>query len=573
MLIRHVLLILLLSISQVLHGQRLMIDKEIEKVDSLIIYNHFSEAEQEIELLYDWLLKNDKKERYKDVKLRLLLHKAYIFSENGENKKTLEIVLDVIDQAKKHKLPEREYQGCLLAALVNEITQNDDLCKDYLDRAVELYRKNRLDNIYSKYCIRISSYYRYMEKQDSALYFAYRGLDSAQKYQNNIDIADAYLLLGMILYKEDYRESIKYFALAANKFMEISDFNSAADQFNNIAVTLFNQNHIEEAFTYSDSAMFQQKKTNQMGHYSIYKRRSHLFEAVGNIDSAYHYFQEYHDAHWRHLLKTDAAEIKRITEQYEHGKREAVIKSKDQQLIFLVSLFAVIIAATVLLVRKNKEINVKNKVINKQLEELMRTLDQKQVLLSELQHRVKNNLQHVISILELQKESVDFNNIDELIRGNQNRIHSMALLHKKLNLSENVNEVDLKKYVTELSELVKSSYDNHKKKINLNIICEIEKISIEKALPVGLIIVELVSNSMKHAFKKQHIGIINLAVTRDKSAKKNKLYYADNGNGFDFNEESEKGLGQEIIKGLIGQLDGIIESKSTNGFELTIYFK
>jgi len=147
----------------------------------------------------------------------------------------------------------------------------------------------------------------------------------------------------------------------------------------------------------------------------------------------------------------------------------------------------------------------------------------------------------------------------------------MALLHTKLNVAESVNEVDLNRYVTELSELVKDSYDHHKKKISLSIKCEIEKISIEKALPLGLMIVELVSNSMKHAFKKHNIGIIDIVITQDENIKK--LHYSDNGVGFDFHKPSEKGLGQEIIKGLIDQLNGSVESGSNNGFELNVYFK
>ena len=95
--------------------------------------------------------------------------------------------------------------------------------------------------------------------------------------------------------------------------------------------------------------------------------------------------------------------------------------------------------------------------------------------------------------------------------------------------------------------------------------------SIEKALPLGLIIVELVSNSMKHAFKKHKIGIIDIVLTKDENI--NKLHYSDNGIGFDFHKPSEKGLGQEIIKGLIDQLNGIVESGSNNGFELNVYFK
>lgn len=149
----------------------------------------------------------------------------------------------------------------------------------------------------------------------------------------------------------------------------------------------------------------------------------------------------------------------------------------------------------------------------------------------------------------------------------------MALLHKKLNVSDNVNDVDFTRYITELSEIVKESYDNHQKKINLNINCDIETITIGKALPIGFILVELISNSMKHAFKNRNIGIINIEITEGKNGQKNKFYYSDNGDGFDFNQTNEKGLGLEITKGLIDQIDGIVETKTDNGFELIIYFK
>jgi two-component sensor histidine kinase len=258
--------------------------------------------------------------------------------------------------------------------------------------------------------------------------------------------------------------------------------------------------------------------------------------------------------------------------QYENDKKEAIIASKNQQMILIGSLLCVIIFGSVMLFRKNRQINLQNKIINKQVTDLSKTLEQKQVLLSELQHRVKNNLQHVISILEIQKESVDFNNIEELIRGNQNRIHSMALLHKKLNVADNVNDIDLRKYIIELAELVKESYDNQKRKISLNTTCEVSTISIEKALPIGLIITELVSNSMKHAFKRRSIGIINIEISKDEISGQNRLYYSDNGDGFDFNKTSKKGLGQEIIKGLIDQLGGTVTAKSDNGFELTVEF-
>ena len=301
--------------------------------------------------------------------------------------------------------------------------------------------------------------------------------------------------------------------------------------------------------------------------------------ALKNYEKAYYYSDSLYSIKYKidstyNGLEVQAAQnrIEAQDKQFENDKKEATIKNKNRQMLLIGSLLCVIVIGLLLLYRKNRQIHKQNKTIGIQLNEITKTLEQKQVLLSELQHRVKNNLQHVISILEIQKESVDFNNIDELIRGNQNRVHSMALLHKKLNVADNVNEVDLKKYIAELAELVKDSYDNHKKKITLHIKCSIENISIEKALPIGLIIVELVSNSMKHAFHKRSIGIINIEIYRDELIDKNKLCFTDNGVGFDFDKTNEKGLGMEIIKGLIDQLDGMANAKNDNGFELTIVF-
>ena len=298
-----------------------------------------------------------------------------------------------------------------------------------------------------------------------------------------------------------------------------------------------------------------------------------IFERMGKTDSALFYYKAYHEKLQLISSQEEKIKIKKLEEQYQSDKKENTIKNKDKLMILIGSLLAVIAIASILLFGKNRQINHRNKIINQQLGELTQLLKQKQFLLSELQHRVKNNLQHVISILEIQKESADFNNIEELIRGNQNRIHSMALLHKKLNVNDNVNEVDFTRYITELSEIVKESYDNHQKKIKLNINCEIETITIGKALPIGFIIVELISNSMKHAFKNRNIGIINIEVAKGKNGQKNKFYYSDNGDGFDFYQTNEKGLGLEITKGLIDQIDGIVETKTYNGFELIIYFK
>lgn len=569
---KNIFLLLLLISGLSLKAQEISLQKQVDKIDSLIFYCRFSEGEKEIDRLNDRLRKQEVSNDDKEARLRLMLDQAYIYARMMKTSKTLKISLDIIDLAKKYDLPEKEYQACLMAATMYEHSGEFDICKNYLDKAYTLYKEHHLENVYSVYCIRLSSYYRFVKEKDSAIYYAYRGIDYAKRYNNRREYIDGCLLLGGLLSGKDFNEAVRYSALAAAAFLRKNDYEGAAAMYNNISAAYLHHKQADKALLYSDSALWV-FRTNSLPEGDYFLRiRYRLFDSLGNKDSAYYYFKKYHDAYVAVLERKEVSEIKKVTEKYENDKKEAVIKSKDQQLAFIIALLIVIAGAAALLIRKNKKINVQNKVISRQVEELMKTLEQKQILLSELQHRVKNNLQHVISILEIQKESVDFNNIEELIRSNQNRIHSMAILHKKLNISESVNDVSLPRYIPELAELVMDSYDHHKKKINLEVNCEIETISIEKALPIGLILVELVSNSMKHAFRNRPSGAIRIVLARETGMQENKLYYTDNGSGFDFDVINDKGLGMEIIRGLIGQLGATAESSRDNGFELTLRF-
>lgn len=419
-----------------------------------------------------------------------------------------------------------------------------EIAISYNDTFWIAYASRNLANIY----IKKEKYPEALQLYESNLKFIsqYKNSHIREYYHYLLGLIKTYILLNDLPKAKKYLNSINY--------QKNSD--------NDGAMFLFGVSY-QDINYWVDYYDVQQRYNNATKDYKkAYLYSDSLYSIKFKIDSLYNKLE----------VQVARNRINAQKNQYENDKKEAIIKSKSQQVVFVISLLVLIIFGLYLLYCKNRKINKQNKVISSQLEELSETINQKQVLLSELQHRVKNNLQHVISILEIQKESVDFNNIEELIRGNQNRIHSMALLHKKLKLSDNVNDVNLKKYITELAELVKESYDSHNKQINLIMICDIESISIENGLPIGLILTELVSNSMKHAFKNRKIGIIHIQITHDMQTGQHTFYYADNGEGFDFNQTSEKGLGQEIIKGLIDQLDGKTSTKNKNGFELWINF-
>ncbi len=552
---------------------------DLKIVDSLIEYNQFDYAQIKIDSLFQVQIKL-KNENNKDYLIEIKYRQALIFSkQNRLPENTLRILLGIKDEADSAELFALSFHINLLIALVYENTLNFVLTNQYLNDANYLYEKYKLEKYYSTYCVRRSSYFRFIGKSDSLRYYAEKAMEYSIKYQNEIDLFDSHILLGIIANKsQNYPEALKHNLPLVGYYKKVGDTLGLAYNFNNIATNKARSGDFYEALLYSDSArmVYNSKRmfdndTRLIAKKFFSKTRSEIFEKMDNIDSAYHYFKQYHEEWVVGSEQEENIKSKEIEEQYQNQKKEATINSKNKQILLIGIFLAILLITSFLLYSQNLRIKSRNKIINKQFVELSKTVEQKQMLLWELQHRVKNNLQHVISILEIQKESVNFENIDDLIIGNQNRIHSMALLHKKLNIGENVNDINLRNYVVELSELIKDSYKNKKQKISLLIKCEIDKISIEKALPIGLILTELVSNSIKHAFNNQKDGIVNIEITENERS--SQIYYSDNGIGFDFNKINEKGLGQEIIRGLIDQLDGNIEAKSENGFELTIYFK
>lgn len=573
--LKCIFLLLLLAYSQFIVAQDLSLDNQIQKIDSLLEYNHYDQAEIEADNLLSLFEKKYNNKKYLEQKLQLLLIKGRMYEVKEENTKALKILLEVADEAEKNKFYKIACHANIVITLIYEKREVPDLAKRYLDAADRIYKEHKIEELLSPILIRRSLYHRFFTKdQDSAMYYIKKALESAKEMNNELTFTEATLMTGIYEGKKgNYQEGINCFSTASKYYSKVNNFNGVVMMYINMSMYYLRLNQLEEAKALSDSSLVFFDKASKLYQVEVFEQRYKVFEAMNNIDSAYFYIKKHQKLKEEIIEEEEAATIKRITEQYNNDKKEITIKNKNLQLIFAISFLIVIAITTLLLIYKNRRINAQNKIINNQINELTKTIEQKQVLLYELQHRVKNNLQHVISVLEIQKESVNFNNIDELIRGNQNRIHSMALLHKKLNISENVNDIKLCRYINELSELVKDSYDSYKKKTQLNIKCEVDSVSIEKALPIGLIIVELVSNSMKHAFNKQNIGIINIEITKDKNTQIHRLYYSDNGSGFDFNAISEKGLGMEIVKGLIDQLDATVETSQNIGFELTLYFK
>jgi PAS domain S-box-containing protein len=206
------------------------------------------------------------------------------------------------------------------------------------------------------------------------------------------------------------------------------------------------------------------------------------------------------------------------------------------------------------------------------------------LLAKEIHHRIKNNLQVISSLLFLQSEYVRDSKTREMFKESQNRVRSMALLHQKLYQSKNLSGIDSSEYIKDLTRNLLSSYGVSDTDIRLAVVAEGITLGMDTAVPCGLIINELVSNSLKHAFPSDGAGEIRVELTRSErpadvdpqeEAAWYRLVVADNGIGFpeelDFRKTDSLGL--KIVCTLTDQLGGRIELRRNGGSTFTILFQ
>ncbi|MDO8870684.1 MAG: PAS domain S-box protein [Methanobacteriaceae archaeon] len=204
-------------------------------------------------------------------------------------------------------------------------------------------------------------------------------------------------------------------------------------------------------------------------------------------------------------------------------------------------------------------------------EQIIKSLEEKDVLLKEIHHRVKNNLQIISSLLNLQSYHIKDPKDLEIFKESQIRVKSMALIHEQLYQSENLASINFAEYIKNITSQLFNSYSSPASNITLNLDLQDVNLEIETAIPCGLIINELVSNSLKHAFKNRNKGKISISLNQD--SENVVLSISDDGVGFDLEKMNiSDSLGLKLVKTLVKQLDGSLEIKSNEGSSFLISF-
>lgn len=313
--------------------------------------------------------------------------------------------------------------------------------------------------------------------------------------------------------------------------------------------------------------------------YSYYKAIYYL-KTDKNKDSIYYYMNQMLDKQneaykkFKEQYRNTSFALKQVEIKAISDKKNDDIASKEVQIriIFLILtiLFMTTLLAIFLLNTKSKQ----TKVIEAQKEIIESNLDQKNLLLNELHHRVKNNLQTIVSLLNLQEKNMTATNSETIFKDSVSRIRVFSKIHHQLYENEDLTKIKLCEYITSLSSDIHKVYNINKKVfLNLNLDKNIYS-NIDDAISIGLIINELITNSFKHAIKSDYEDTIFIDIKKKLNTVT--FYYKDSGRPFNIedllNNKTNK-LGVNLINRLANQLGTDANFDSKNGLKVWFKFK
>jgi two-component sensor histidine kinase len=206
-------------------------------------------------------------------------------------------------------------------------------------------------------------------------------------------------------------------------------------------------------------------------------------------------------------------------------------------------------------------------------EKLKRSLSEKEILLKEIHHRVKNNLQIITSMINLQLKMVKDESVKRTLQDSLNRINTMGQLHRSLYQGESLAEVRMGEYLDSLLDSIRDMFGTRGKEVKIETHFEDISLDPDKAIPVGLIVNELVTNSYKHAFEDRPQGSIFVSLSASDSEGFH-LSVRDDGSGIleKINAKDPDSLGTRLVSVFVTQLKGRLENTSAGGLTVDVFF-
>jgi two-component sensor histidine kinase len=479
-------------------------------------------------------------------------------------------------------------------ALIYNVLDKNDLAIQYWDKAVKIALKNndigtiktiKLNKI--SVLIKMKNAVKAIEELDVTTQ-KYPPETFVEKVRINYFYINCYMLLKQYDKAKPYYENLKAFY----------DHGSENDpgriyMCGSIINYLQKTNQASKTLGYlKELKLLAEESNNSLkSEYELYHFKTD--SAMGNFKSAIGHFQ-------KHKILSDSIfdlekskQFSSLELEYETEKKDKNIKLLQQQtqiqntkiqkdavnrILLIVSIFVLILFMGLLYNRyrlkqeANRNLEEKRKKIKEQNELLKKLLLEKEWLIKEIHHRVKNNLQIVISLLNTQSAYLDNKDALQAIRNSQHRMHAMSLIHQKLYQSDNLASIDMSWYIKELIGYLRDCFDTDKK-IDYQLDIVTVDLDVSQAVPLGLILNEAISNAIKYAFPNEGKGIVQIEL-KNTHEHHYTLTISDNGIGIpsDFVIENSDSLGMNLMLGLSSQIDGDFEIRNENGLKIIINF-
>ncbi|MEM9984398.1 MAG: tetratricopeptide repeat protein [Bacteroidota bacterium] len=427
----------------------------------------------------------------------------------------------------------------------------------------------------------IGSVFASQGQVDSAAKYFQVSLQLAEATGNPIGIAAAANLLGTLYYEQeqDIPKALPFLVRSLELFEEAGSKRGSSELYYTLGKIAQEQGNLAEASTYGEQALAQ---AEELGNVDLIKGASELlyrsYQAQGKYRLALSMHERYHQM--RDSLNSEENQRAAIRFEYERkaladsltNEQEKALAAQayeselSQQRLglgFAAGMGLLLAVLALILYRNNQRRKQTNRLLSNQNEQIEAKSQQNELLLKEIHHRVKNNLQTISSLLYLQSAHIKDAEVKQAVSAGQHRVESMALIHQKLYQRDNLAAIEMKDYLSNLSNSLLSTFHADPDRITLQLDMEELELDVDTAVPLGLIVNELITNSLKYAFPDGRVGSISISLKR--TARGLELFVADDGVGA-ANELSGTSFGSQLVNLLTQQLGGRIEQGRENGY-------
>ncbi|GAB2495489.1 MAG: tetratricopeptide repeat protein [Cytophagales bacterium] len=411
-------------------------------------------------------------------------------------------------------------------------------------------------------------------RNEEALPYFQRSTQMGKQYGFYNNLSDTYIALtDLYLALEDFenaetsgKEALKYAELLQNEFMVVRSLLS-------LGKVKKQQGFYSDAINYLNRSIRTAKEDFGDRYFLslIYKELAEAYEGGGEISNSYQAFKRYHELDQSVFNAEADQRIAQLQTEMDVAQKEGIISLQEESLKRQNIIQGFTLLVTTLMVFFLfflYRVFVKRKKYSQLLEK--QNLE-KEFLLKEIHHRVKNNLETISSLLALQTAQIENEELQDIMIESQNRVQSMGMIHQNLYQGENLAAIEMKNYFKNLGSYIIDSFDASDR-ISLDVNMDSLELDVDRAIPIGLIVNELITNSLKYAFPEGREGEILISLKKDQD----QLYLkvADDGAGIKKDKPAQgTGFGSQLVALLTRQLDGKMTLSTQKGTEVYFEFK